>query len=589
MSGGRDGDEDTPDVPVVPRDRDPAWEARESGPVPLPLGKRRLGRDREVTTGTHRRLEVQKSIDKARALNMPSARQLLDAVLSLGRRVNALMDETEIVRAHVDTYCELLPGRCFTVRLLDPTSAELTLLLSTLDPPPASDGAVRISREALVRHCVPESEWELAGVQITENYAGELEGTHGGFDVPIMDGTRLVGVLAVTYANGEARPSDDPSVVGRLAVSMGASLRDARLVRESLYLRDYLAKLLDHANVPIIVIGASRRIEVASRAVLELMGLERDELVGQDFLRMLPEGERSRILPAFANALRGVPTENFDVGLPRKGGAPVPVSMNVASILGPGGEVEGVICVGRDLSRVRDLEEQVVQAEKLATLGQLAAGVVHELNNPLTSISVYGEYLLDQGEKTGAPHLDVERLRRIVQSADRILRFTRDLVVYARPASEAPQPVIINQVLDQSLVFCEHIIDEHGAIVVRDFPDEELRVWGVKGQLHQVFINLITNACHAMPEGAGRLSLRVSSDAGNRVHISVKDNGSGIPADQVKVVFEPFFSTKGEGKGTGLGLSIVKNIVQQHGGGIEVESMLGDGATFTVTLLTRRD
>jgi signal transduction histidine kinase len=229
-----------------------------------------------------------------------------------------------------------------------------------------------------------------------------------------------------------------------------------------------------------------------------------------------------------------------------------------------------------------NLEEQVIQAEKLATLGQLAAGVVHELNNPLTSISAYGELLHAKLANAGADPGDTEKLRRIVQSADRILRFTRDLVTYARPSSEPPQELALREVVGQGVVFCEHLILEHGADVEIEVDTGVPTIRGVRGQLHQVLINLITNACHAMPEGAGELRIRVRTQSPRFVELWVKDNGAGIPEHLHEAIFQPFFSTKGEGKGTGLGLSIVRNIVQQHGGSIEVRSVVGEGATFVV-------
>lgn len=256
-------------------------------------------------------------------------------------------------------------------------------------------------------------------------------------------------------------------------------------------------------------------------------------------------------------------------------------SMNTAPMTGSHGDIDGVIAIGRDVTEVRNLEAQVIQAEKLATLGQLAAGVVHELNNPLTSISVYSDFLLNKAERGPLAAPDLEKLKRIHQNTERILRFTRDLVTYARPSGISTKPVSLHEALDQSIVFCEHVAAEHGTAVVRNYVDGELIVLCDKGQLHQVFINLITNACHAVPEGAGRIEIQTRIQE-RSAHVLLADNGPGIPAELQKRVFEPFFSTKGEGKGTGLGLSIVKNIVEQHRGEIRVDSTLGDGTLFEI-------
>ena len=198
------------------------------------------------------------------------------------------------------------------------------------------------------------------------------------------------------------------------------------------------------------------------------------------------------------------------------------------------------------------------------------------------------EHLQPPQQRQGATS-DAEKLRRIVASADRILKFTRDLVTYARPSTEKPVSVSVPAVIDQAVVFCEHLIDETGSRVEKDIEEALPPVYGVKGQLVQVLVNLITNACHAMPLDAGELKLIARSNGSTSLAVVVTDSGRGIPEDYLERVFEPFFSTKGEGKGTGLGLSIVKNIIEQHGGSISVSSEVGAGTAFEVVLPCRLD
>jgi two-component system, NtrC family, sensor kinase len=234
-----------------------------------------------------------------------------------------------------------------------------------------------------------------------------------------------------------------------------------------------------------------------------------------------------------------------------------------------------------DAYELRALNAHMMQAEKLASLGQLAAGVVHELNNPLTSIVAYTDWLIRKQETTGDPD-SLERLRRIGESSSRILRFTRDLVTYARPSSEVPVPVAIHGVIDKALAFCEHVMAEHGAQVERVFATHVPTVRGMPEQLVQVFVNLVTNACHAMPASGGRLIVTSSVLAQGRVLITVEDNGHGIAQEHVASIFTPFFTTKGDGRGTGLGLSIVRNIMDNHGAEISAQTRAGGGAIFTL-------
>jgi signal transduction histidine kinase len=225
-----------------------------------------------------------------------------------------------------------------------------------------------------------------------------------------------------------------------------------------------------------------------------------------------------------------------------------------------------------------------MRAERLATLGELAAGVVHELNNPLTSITVYAEYLVRKLESQGAEETDVEKLRRIGASAQRILRFSRDLVQYARPSGRDLAPVDLSAVVRQSVSICEHLIERGGIELGIEVDPQLPAVHAVSGQLEQVLINLITNAVHALGDGGGKVMVRALVDGPAAIRIEVADSGPGVPANDRGKIFEPFYTTKSDGKGTGLGLSIVRNIIDQHGGEISVgQSELG-GAAFRVVL-----
>lgn len=251
----------------------------------------------------------------------------------------------------------------------------------------------------------------------------------------------------------------------------------------------------------------------------------------------------------------------------------------------------GAVRRARALSRaaaqaaeLRRLRAQLIQADKLASLGKIAAGVVHELNNPLTSILAYSDYLHRKQKRLGGDAMDIERLARIQESATRILGFTRDLIDYTRPSSELRVALEIERVIERALVFCEHELDQLGVTVEKSFSDVP-RVHGVAGQLTQVFVNLFTNAAHAMRDTGGRLQIGLASAEGDgEVVISVSDEGHGIAAEHLGVIFEPFFTTKSEGGGTGLGLSIVREIIARHGGRIRVDSRLSEGTAFTIAL-----
>jgi signal transduction histidine kinase len=237
-------------------------------------------------------------------------------------------------------------------------------------------------------------------------------------------------------------------------------------------------------------------------------------------------------------------------------------------------------------SEVDELRRRLFHAERLVSLGKIVAGVAHELNNPLTSILVYASQLsVSMGEQATSDAEDLERVRRITESAERVLKFTRDLVAYARPAAEPQEFKGLHEVLERALFFCDHEFASRGIQVERAYPSDLLPLRGAADQLTQVFVNLFTNAAHAMSARGGRLRVEARSDAADeQVTVEVSDTGIGITAEQLPHIFEPFYTTKSNGQGSGLGLAIVHDIVTAHGGSIGVESGPNGGTSFRVRL-----
>ncbi|MDQ3031217.1 MAG: ATP-binding protein [Myxococcota bacterium] len=507
-------------------------------------------------------------------LEAPAPERVPALLLRLSRDVGIDMHDDQIVQAFVEAMRDLFRARRFAVRLLASEGEALALFYASGRVRSGMRDPLLLERKAADRHAISQAELDRLGVGLVDAYLPFFEEGALGFDVPVTDGGRMLGILSVEYPAGFEVPAWDAPILVPLTLELASKLRSARLLRESNYLRDYLAQVIERANAPIVVLRTDRRIENVNLAMMTVTGGERDRWLGRDFLELLPAGEQARALAALEAARRGEASTGVELRLPRASGGFARIAFNTASILASDGEVAGVVAIGRDLTEVRDLEEQIIHAEKLATLGQLAAGVVHELNNPLTSISVYSEYLLTKGKRDGVPPGDLEKLGRIAEAAARMLRFTRDLVTYARPSSEEPGSLSLGEVVDQALVFCDHVINDAHVVVQRCYAGELPPLWGVRGQLHQVFINLVTNACHAIAGSGGASgTLKVSIDHdGDGLVVRVCDDGPGIASEHVAHIFEPFFSTKGEGRGTGLGLSIVRNIVQQHGGTIDVSS-----------------
>lgn len=235
------------------------------------------------------------------------------------------------------------------------------------------------------------------------------------------------------------------------------------------------------------------------------------------------------------------------------------------------------------------LRQQMARANQLDALARITGSVAHELNNPLTSILAYTEYLERLARERlarGEPVEDeLERLARITQSAERISRFSEALLNHARPATEISARVSLLEVVEKALDFCDHELERHGVVLERRFEATTPFVRGIAGQLVQIFVNLVTNAIHAAAEGGRQIVVHAQHSEGWGV-VSISDNGAGIPAQHIERIFEPFFTTKPAGLGTGLGLSIVHELITRHGGLVSVESTPGVGTTFRVSLPT---
>ncbi|MGD8535979.1 MAG: cache domain-containing protein [Candidatus Aminicenantes bacterium] len=234
---------------------------------------------------------------------------------------------------------------------------------------------------------------------------------------------------------------------------------------------------------------------------------------------------------------------------------------------------------------LREMQEHLIQSEKLASLGKLAAGIAHEINNPLGGILIYSHLLLEDTSKK-SPHY--ENLKKIVKQTSRCKDIVRGLLEFARPKEPEMTLIHINDAVDRSLAIVEGQTIFQNIILDKTYASDLPKIVADESQLQQVFMNIIINAAEAM-DGKGKLSLSTSINTDRtQIEIKISDTGHGIKEEDKKRLFEPFFSTKEVGKGTGLGLAISYSIIQKHQGTIEVESQEGRGSAFTIKLPVTR-
>jgi two-component system NtrC family sensor kinase len=533
----------------------------------------------------------------AAGLSIPD---VLRAVMTFSREVTAETQERELFELLYRTLRQLLPDRSIAVRIVDPRSLQVTEVLAERGLiPGASKLPAMIPRSALdhrnVRGNMPDSLKARDGsgrtLVLVETPPLLFVGARDGFFVALVAGGEITGEVHVNYPVPPDPDVDDKDLVIPLANHVAVVAHTRRLLRETVYLQDYLEQLIEQANALIIATDPEGRVTVWNRAMNRVTGFARGEILGKELLPWMTQlgaPDVGRVLKQVAAS--GTPATR-EVRLPTVGGAMLRAAFNVVAVRGPGGKPAAVLGIGQDVTALRQLQSQVIHAEKLATLGQIAAGVAHEINNPLTSVQVCAATvarkasLALEGKGPGIFDLtDLDRLRKIEDGAERIRRFARDLVSYARPSGSEVEEISINEVLDQALSFCEHVLESSNARLERDYANPLPRVQAVRDQILQVAINLVTNGAHAVEPRGGTVRIRTWAAGGATVGFAISDSGVGIRDEDRGKIFDPFFTTKPAGKGTGLGLSVVRNIIYSHGGQISFQSRPGSGTTFMVTL-----
>lgn len=239
------------------------------------------------------------------------------------------------------------------------------------------------------------------------------------------------------------------------------------------------------------------------------------------------------------------------------------------------------IGIGQDVTECKRLEEELRQSQKMEAVGQLAAGVAHELNNPLGAVIGYADILLEQGNLDESAKAYVNRIISRAEAAAKIVKQLKD---FAQPSETQKNTVDLNQILGDTLELVANQMSLQRIIVATRLDPQVRSIWADRDCLQQVFLNIALNAQDAMPRG-GELTIttRPSND-GRFFEVTFADTGVGIPEENLGEIFDPFFTSGKNGQGTGLGLSISQRIVSDHAGHITVESKDGEGATFTVVL-----
>jgi len=405
-------------------------------------------------------------------------------------------------------------------------------------------------------------------------------------------------------ALASGRPVEDVAISGRDEVAqlsqafnaLGRSLEETR--RRLVEQAEHAGNVIQSITDGIIGLDASGRIRTWNRAMVDRYGVAESDVLGQNLFDAFPALEEEGLRAAVEGLLSGAqPTfllRNFEHETRSRGR--VVLNFRGSSVRRATGDIDGAVLAIEDVTDRVALAQEVQQAEKLAVVGQLAAGIAHQIGTPLNVISGSAEYLMMEsgGEKPRPQELDI-----IIAQTDRITKLIQQLLNFARPTRMELRSLDLGKLLEGLLTLTEHQIAKEGISVKAEFGSDLPPILGDANQLEQAFLNIVINAWHAMPDG-GRLSLatravpaterhrRVGRAAQLGVEVVIADTGMGIAPENMPKIFDPFFSTKGVGKGTGLGLAISRRIIEDHHGSIDVDSAVGRGTTFSIWLPAER-
>lgn len=412
------------------------------------------------------------------------------------------------------------------------------------------------------------------------------------FQELVLRGRRIGMIGLGNLPRGRHFSTEDLDLLEALAGYAAIALENASLYRsvenkamELERLKTYTENIIESINVAVIALDTNGLITSCNRAFEELHHVRRDRILGAPLQSLFAEDVIVSIHKAAGTWSWDIKSASniFKLFLENRVGSKLIVNLSVIPLVDTADLNDGCLIVIDDITEKVRLEDQLLQAEKLSSIGLLAAGLAHEVNTPITGISSYTQMLLKD-----TPESDSRKpiLEKIEKQTFRAAEIVNGLLNFARMNGTQFQDLDVNRLIRESLALLDHQMRQNHIDVEAALDETLPAVYGNGGKLQQVFINLFLNARDAMASG-GRLKIRTSMND-TMVIVDIDDTGAGISEENMKRIYDPFFTTKISGKGTGLGLAVTYGIIQEHGGRIFVDSAPGIGTHFRLKLPTRR-
>ncbi len=555
-------------------------------------GSYALGVERLVSGQLQSRVMIEQAIAEAleqrvveRTQELDDAQRVLQRMWWLGQQITLELDPRRVLDHFLEAAADVAQadggalGLLTTDGLVEITAASGVLL-------PLAGSNIPVGGSAIGRVIRVGGSWSAPDVlQHREQvpaawFERGAERLRGMAIIPVQRRGERIGAVVLACSAPHAFPAVAMERVEAMADLLSVALANAELF-ETMKQAEWRFRTLFRAapDAVLTVLRSTGRIREANDAVREVFGLDPHQMVGRTLLELIVPEDRDKLERVLTATFAGAPARaELRVTLPAGGARTVALA---ASRL-PEADPPSVLFIGRDMTHERELRVRLMESDRLAAVGELVAGVAHEVNNPLSSISAFAQLLLRDGALGQSQRDSIEVIRAETMRASQVVK---DLLAFARRSEPQRAPLDLNALVERTVRMRQYQFTEASVEVQTSLAEDLPSVLGDARQLQQVCLNLLTNAVQAMAPHGGSLVVRTYAGDG-QVQLEVRDSGPGISAAARAHVFEPFFTTKKEGEGTGLGLSVSYGIVSAHGGSIAVADTGPSGTTFRVSLLS---
>ena len=554
-----------------------------------------LQRDRRAAINLAERMARERALNTtleqavfSRTTELEDAQRVLQRMWWLGQQITLELNPQRVLERFLEAVTDIAQGEGGIVGMVG-DDGRIHVVVGTGVGAPLSGLSIPITGSAMGRVIRTGTSWTVRNVgdhlsEVDASLYGRVaDRVKSVAIVPIARRGERIGAVTVGAKDEREFTPADLERIEAMGDLLSVSLENAELVETLRQAEWRFRTLFRAAPDAVLTVLQSGRIREANDAVRDVTGLDPLQVVGRPVVDLVSHPDKDKLRLALQATFDGTPSR-LEVSFQNDTQSRPPVRRVVALAMSrlPEADPPSVLLVGRDMTSEREMRVRLMESDRLAAVGELVAGVAHEVNNPLSSISAFAQLLLRESSLTAAQRDSIEVIKSETLRASQVVK---DLLAFARRSEPQREPLDLNGVVQRTLRLRGYQLTSNKISVETDLASELPSVVGDARQLQQVCLNLVTNAIQAMAMlGAGGTLFVSTRHQGPHVVLEMRDTGPGIPESAKVHIFEPFFTTKGEGEGTGLGLSVSYGIVTAHGGTIEVPHTSPAGTTFRVVL-----